>query len=218
MKTILFLLLSTFSVAFAQHSVRLTGAVPGLDGVMVYLKKTDNKNSKVVTVDAVKAQNGTFTFSRTIPEVDFYNVSVEGLPGQVQFIWDGNLTLEGTKEAFREATVKGSPLTDSWLEFQEKVDKPMRDELMTLYNERKNAPNDKDLLQRIEEDEKRLKAEQSRQVQERIQAAPNSLLSLYLLNWYWPQLPKNEVQNLYKNLNADLRKHTVAQRLEKLIQ
>ncbi|WP_234735617.1 DUF4369 domain-containing protein [Tellurirhabdus bombi] len=200
--------------AFAQRTFRIVGNVPGLDNVTVYLKKTDNSNSKTVTVDLTKASQGTFKFERDIPEVDFYNIVVDGLPGQVNFVWDGNLTLEGTKEAFRESIVKGSPLTEQWLEFQNKDDRPYREILMELYNERHRTPGDTSVSNRVTREEKRLKTEQNKKVEERIRNNPNSLLSLYLLNWYWPQFPKAEARSLYDKLDNSFKTHSVAKRLQ----
>jgi hypothetical protein len=147
MKNSFFILLFLVSFGFltsaqAQKNVRLQGNVTGLGTVMVYLKKTDNSNSRPVIVDSTRTVDGRFTFSRSIPEIDFYNVVAAGLPGQVQFIWDGDLTFEGTRDAFREAEVKGSPLTDSWLKFQNEVDRPYRDVLMNLYNDRQRSTGD----------------------------------------------------------------------------
>lgn len=197
----------------AQKSVKLQGNVTGLGTVMVYLKKTDNANSKPLIVDSTRAVDGKFSFSRTIPEIDFYNVVAAGLPGQVQFIWDGDLTLEGTRDAFREAEIKGSPLTDSWLKFQNEVDQPYRNVLMDLYNDRQRSAKDTAIANRVTREEKRLKIEQNQKVAEQIKANPDSQLSLYLLNWYWTQFPKAEARAMYDKLSPSFKTHTLAKRL-----
>ncbi|GAB3248759.1 hypothetical protein GCM10027347_05390 [Larkinella harenae] len=219
MKTNLFIVLTLaglglFSSAQAQKNVRLQGNVSGLGTTTIYLKKTDNSNSRPVLVDSTRAVDGKFTFSRSIPEVDFYNVVAAGLPGQVQFIWDGDLTLEGTRDAFREAEIKGSPLTASWLKFQNDVDRPYRDILMDLYNERQRSNSDTAVANRVAREEKRLKQEQIQKVAQQIRAEPNSQLSLYLLNWYWMQFPKAEARAMYNQLNASLKTHSLAKRLQ----
>ncbi|MGM9507851.1 DUF4369 domain-containing protein [Larkinella sp. GY13] len=211
---VLLLSLGFFTSVQAQKNVRLQGNVNGLGTVMVYLKKTDNANSKPLIVDSTRAVDGKFTFSRTIPEIDFYNVVAAGLPGQVQFIWDGDLTLEGTRDAFREAEVKGSPLTDRWLKFQNEVDRPYREVLMDLYNDRQRSTGDTAIANRVAREEKRLKAEQNQKVAEQIKANPDSQLSLYLLNWYWNQFPKAEARAMYDKLSSSFKSHTLAKRLQ----
>ena len=219
MKNSFLIFLSLFYFGFltlvqAQKAVRLQGNVSGLGTVMVYLKKTDNANSRPLVVDSTRSVDGRFTFSRSIPEIDFYNVVAAGLPGQVQFIWDGDLTLEGTRDAFREASVKGSPLTDSWLKFQDEVDLPYRNVLMDLYNERHNSAKDTAITSRVSREEKRLKQEQIQKVAEQIRGNPDSQLSLYLLNWYWNQFPKAEARAMYDKLNSSFKSHSLAKRLQ----
>ncbi|MFC5410001.1 DUF4369 domain-containing protein [Larkinella bovis] len=206
--------LGAFPSALAQKNVRLQGNVSGLGTAMIYLKKTDNSNSKPLIVDSTRAVDGKFSFSRSIPEVDFYNVVAAGLPGQVQFIWDGDLTLEGTRDAFRESEIKGSALTDSWLKFQNEVDRPYRDVLMDLYNERQRASNDTAVASRVVREEKRLKQEQIQKVAQQIRAKPDSQLSLYLLNWYWNQFPKADARAMYDKLNPSFKSHSLARRLQ----
>jgi|GEM_PF-7134888 len=207
------LLLTTATLA--QRTVRLTGNVPGMTDRTIYLRKTDNSNSKVQTVDQVQSRGGRFEFSRSIPEVDFYSVVADGLPGQVQFIWDGEVRLEGQPDAFREATVSGSSLTDEWLRFQAEVERPYRDTLMTLYNDRQRTPADTALRGKVTREETRLRQQQYRIVQDRIRRQPNSLLSLYLLNWYWTNFTPADARSLYNQLDATLKAHTVARRLER---
>ncbi|GAB3914995.1 hypothetical protein GCM10028803_61210 [Larkinella knui] len=219
MKNKFFILVLLISFGFltsvqAQKNVRLQGNVSGLGTVMVYLKKTDNANSRPVIVDSTRAVDGKFTFSRSIPEIDFYNVVAAGLPGQVQFIWDGDLTLEGTRDAFRESEIKGSPLTDSWLKFQNEVDRPYRNVLMDLYNDRQRSTGDTAIANRVAREEKRLKAEQNQKVAAHIKANPDSQLSLYLLNWYWNQFPKTEARAMYDKLSSSFKSHTLAKRLQ----
>ncbi|MGA0557308.1 DUF4369 domain-containing protein [Larkinella sp. VNQ87] len=197
----------------AQKNVRLEGNVSGLGNTMIYLKKTDNSNSRPVIVDSTRATEGRFSFSRSIPEVDFYNVVAAGLPGQVQFIWDGDLTLAGTRDAFRESEIKGSPLTDSWLKFQNEVDRPYRDKLMDLYNGRQRSGSDTAVAGQVAREEKRLKQEQIQKVAQQIRDNPNSQLSLYLLNWYWNQFPKTEARAMYDKLDASFKNHSLAKRL-----
>lgn len=199
---------------WAQKNVRLQGNVSGLGSTMIYLKKTDNTNSRPVIVDSTRAADGRFTFSRSIPEIDFYNVVAAGLPGQVQFIWDGDLTLEGSRDLFRESEIKGSPLTDSWLKFQNEVDRPYRDVLMDLYNERQRSSSDTAIASRVAREEKRLKQEQIQKVAQQIRENPDSQLSLYLLNWYWTQFPKAEARAMYDKLSPSFKSHSLAKRLQ----
>lgn len=198
----------------AQKNVKLQGNVSGLGSAMVYLKKTDNANSRPLIVDSTRATDGRFTFSRSISEIDFYNVVAAGLPGQVQFIWDGDLTLEGSRDLFRESEIKGSPLTDSWLKFQNDVDRPYRDVLMDLYNERQRSNGDTAVANRVAREEKRLKQEQNQKVAKQIRENPDSQLSLYLLNWYWTQFPKAEARAMYDKLSSSFKNHSLARRLQ----
>jgi len=201
-------------VVLAQKTVQLQGNITGLETATVYLKKTNNLNSRQLIVDSTRATQGRFEFKRTIPETDFYSVVVSGLPGQVLFVWDGDVTIEGTRDAFREAQVKGSALTEAWRKFQDEVEYPYRNVLMDLYNERQRSSNDSSIANRVAREEQRLKQEQYQKVQQQIRSNPNSLLSLYLLNWYWTQFPKAEAKALYSQLDGSLKSHTVAKRLQ----
>ncbi|WP_460672671.1 DUF4369 domain-containing protein [Larkinella ripae] len=219
MKKALFLLalltgLGVSRSSLAQKNVKLQGNISGLGTTMIYLKKTDNSNSRPVVVDSTRSVDGKFAFSRSIPEIDFYNVVAAGLPGQVQFIWDGDLTLEGSRDLFRESEIKGSPLTASWLKFQNEVDRPYRDVLMDLYNDRQRATSDTAIANRVAREEKRLKQEQIQKVAQQIRTNPDSQLSLYLLNWYWNQFPKAEARTMYDKLSSSFKSHTLAKRLQ----
>ncbi|WP_164851401.1 DUF4369 domain-containing protein [Larkinella soli] len=216
MKNVVVILVFTLvaGMANAQKNVRLQGNVAGLGSTMIYLKKTDNTNSRLITIDSTRATDGRFSFSRNVPETDFYSLVAAGLPGQVQFIWDQDVTLEGSRENFRESAVKGSALTDAWLKFQNDVERPYRDVLMDLYNDRQRAASDTSVANRVAREEKRLKQEQYQKVQQMIRDNPNSLLSLYLLNWYWPQFPKTEAKAMYDRLPDTFKSHSIAKRLQ----
>lgn len=197
----------------AQLLFQIQGNVQGLGNAKVYLKKQDNGSSRALLVDSVQVQNGTFTFRRTLPEIDFYTVSVAGIPGQVSFIWDHDVVLNTDSQDLRTAEVTGSPLTDDWKRFQTEVDMPYREQLMTIYNERRQAPENTTVTERVAKEEKRLKQEQMKKIQQHIGANRASLLSLFLLNSHWTEFTKAEAKALYNQLDPGLKKHSVAKRL-----
>ncbi|GAA4448453.1 hypothetical protein GCM10023189_06340 [Nibrella saemangeumensis] len=203
------------SAVSAQHTYQLRSTIQGLNQAKIFLRKQDNNNARVLTVDTTRAQNGTFSFRRAIPEIDFYTVSVEGVPGQTSFIWDHDVVLTGDTKDLRTAEVAGSPLTDEWKKFQTEVDLPYRDQLMTLYNARQQSPANTAVAERVANEEKRLKQEQMQKVQQYIRTNRTSLLSLFLLNSHWTAFSKADAKALYDQLDPTFRTHSVAKRLER---
>jgi Domain of unknown function (DUF4369) len=207
----LYLLATT---AFAQGSFTITGKLDSLTGThKVFLKKQDNGSSRVLTVATTEAVNGQFSITQTVPEVDYYTVSMEGVGGQVSFILDYDLTIAGTGHDLRTVTVSGSLLTETWQRFQTDVDLPYRKQLMTLYNERQQNTGNTEIATRVETETKRLKIEQIAKVGQLIQSRPYSFFSLFLLNNYANEFSKPEVRTLFDGLSAPLRNHSVAKRL-----
>ncbi|GAA4416854.1 hypothetical protein GCM10023187_48710 [Nibrella viscosa] len=201
--------------AFAQHPFQIHGKIQELGNTTVYLKKQDNRNSRVLTIDTTRAQNGQFTFRRAVPEIDFYTVSIEGIPGQTSFIWDHDVTITGNTTDLRTAGVTGSPLTAEWKRFQTEIDLPYRDQLMTLYNERHQSLGNTAVAERVAKEEKRLKQAQIQKIQQYIRTNRTSLLSLFLLNTHWTEFSKAEAKALYQQLDPAFRNHSVAKRLER---
>lgn len=206
------------AASFGQGTYRIQGQLDSLGGTpKVYLRKQDNNSSRVLSIATTSAANGRFTLSHNASEIDFYTVYVDGVPGQVSFILDKDVTITGVGKDLRQAEVTGSPLTDEWKRFQNEVERPYRDQLMTLYNERQQSGGSKAVADRVASEEKRLKQEQIAKVSDYIRQHADSPLSLFFLSNYWNEMPKAEAQALYKGLAAPLKNHSVAKRMAKFM-
>ncbi len=203
---------ATFSLG--QGTYQLRGHLEGVrPNTKLFLKKQDSASSRILLVDTTRYQHSGFVFRRTLPEVDIYSVSIDSVAGQVSFLFDHDLVLDGSCYALKKVRVTGSPLTTEWRTFEREVNTPFQEKLMSLFAQRRAAGRDTVTTATINEAIRQLRMQKTQVVRQRIQQRPNSLLSLYLLNWYWTDMPKPDAMTLFSSLAPPLKTHSIAGQL-----
>ncbi len=211
MKTFYYILLFDVTFALGQGTYQVRGRIDGVrPNTKLFLKKQDNASSRILLVDTTRYRNGGFVFRRTLPEVDIYSVSVDSVAGQVSFLFDHDLVLDGSCYALKKAKLTGSPLTNEWRTFEREVSTPFEEKLMALFAQRRAAGRDTATTAVLNEAIRQLRLQKTQVVGQRIRQRPNSLLSLYLLNWYWSDMPKPDALTLFTGLAPPLKTHSVA--------
>lgn len=204
-----------YTASFGQNTYQLRGRITGVrPNEKLLLKKQDNLSSRVVVVDTISYKSNGFICQRTLPEVEIYTLTIDGVDGQVRFMFDHDIVLTGSRTDFEAAKLTGSPLTDEWRSFEREVDEPFQDKLLDLFAERRAAGRDTAARARVNEAIRQLRASKTQTVNQRIREHPDSMLSLFLLNWYWNDMPKADAQALFAGLAPPLKSHSIAGRLK----
>ncbi|MBC8154889.1 MAG: DUF4369 domain-containing protein [Bacteroidetes bacterium] len=199
---------------FGQGTYQLRGRIAGVrPNEKLFLKKQDNTSSRILTIDTIRCQSNGFVFRHTLPEVDIYTVMIDGVAGQVSFLFDHDMVLTGSRDTFKAARITGSPLTDEWRRFEREVSTPFEEKLMSLFAQRRAAGRDTITTALINSEIRQLRADKTQAVNQRIRQRPGSLLSLYLLNWYWNDMPKTDALELFAGLSTPVKSHSVAGKL-----
>ncbi len=214
MKLVYLLLLLSAPPLLGQGTYQLKGRITGVrPNEKLLLKKQDNISARILVIDTIRYQSNGFVCRRTLPEIDIYTVMIDGVAGQVSFMFDHDIVLTGSRDALKSARVTGSPLTDEWRTFERDVDVPFQEKLMGLFAQRRAAGRDTITTSQINEEIRQLRLAKTQAVNQRIRQRPGSLLSLYLLNWYWNDMPKTDAMALFTGLATPLKTHSIAGKL-----
>lgn len=214
MKLVYFILFLGITPLFGQGTYQLRGRISGVrPNEKLLLKKQDIASARILVIDTIPCQSNGFVFRHTLPEVDIYTLMIDGVAGQVSFLFDHDIVLTGSRDSFKAVKITGSPLTEEWRRFERDVDLPFQEKLMSLFAQRRTAGRDTVAAALINGEIRRLRLEKTQAVNQRIRQRPGSLLSLYLLNWYWSDMPKTDALELYAGLATPIKTHSIAGKL-----
>ena len=195
-----------------QVFYRIRGKLEGLTDNLIFLKIAPKQ------VDTVQAQNGFFTFQKPLNEPIFCELTIQGAPGILRFIWDGDILCMGNAGNMSKIDILNSPLTDEFNQFNEPLQQEMQEWLYIYLEERRKFPSDTTISKKMK---RYLLEERPRKTQEaarkHISQQPGSWFSLYLLHRYREGFSKSQLQELYNALAPLLKSYSLAKEIAKQI-
>lgn len=196
---------------FHKPIYRIRGKLDGLTDNLIYLKSGPKQ------IDTVQAQNGLFTFQSPLHEPVYCELTIQGAPGVVRLIWDGDILLMGDARSLENVEVIGSPLTDAYHQFYGPLHQRMQELIVAHLEKRRLSPTDTILRSKLSQIMWDHIAQQQAAARSRIVEQPDSWFSLYLLYQELSKLPKAGLAALYNGLSPTLKNHTLAKEIEKLL-
>lgn len=188
---------------------RIRGKLEGLTDNLIFLKIAPKQ------VDSVQAQNGFFTFQKQLNEPIYCELTIQGAPGILRFIWDGDILLMGNAATMNKIEILNSPLTDELNQFNEPLQQEIQERLYTYLEERRKFPSDTAIRKKMNRylRERPIKTQEA--ARKRIIEQPDSWFSLYLLHQYRKDFPKSQLQELYNALAPLLKSYSLAKEIIK---
>ncbi|RDV15468.1 AhpC/TSA family protein [Pontibacter diazotrophicus] len=188
------------------QSLSVKGKIAGIGNKKVYLFVRDAHNQNKLLDSTVSAKNR-FAFTDEPEELNFYTITVDSVPGGVQFFLDNNVQIEGDSKAIWESSVTGSPLTEEFALHNRQYFTPARQKIVALSNSMRD-PGKQEELGRLQQgimDTMHLWTEKY------IREHPDSFLSLF----YLQSLGTEKKRQMLGMISPELQEHSIAKATRK---
>jgi len=203
----------------------LKGTIKGVDGKNIILKRQDDSLGPV-NVDTVKIESGKFEFKGKVTEPEMYGVQIENEQNVSPFIAEeGEINMEVNKDSIFKNKLSGTYNNDKFFEygqFSTKLSTKLGDQWKKIQPEYVQAQTKGDTA-RINSIRKQMEEMQRKMNVDMMDWAkknPKAYVSIFLIgNGFRAFEPKiEEIESLYNNLDADLKKTKAGKKLEEQIQ
>ena len=188
------------------YSIR--GKLEGLTDNLIYLKLATKQ------VDTIQAQNGLFTFQKPLQEPIYCELTIQGGPGVVRLIWDGDILLMGDARSLEKVEIIGSALTDEFNQFYGPIRQRIQELHFNYLEKRRLSPTDTAIRPTLSQIMWDRITQQQTAARKQIIERPDTWFSLYLLHQELRNLPKSEQTVLYNSLSSSLKKYSLAKEIE----
>lgn len=212
---VLFLFVST--ITYGQELLQVKGTVVDNDAERkVYLLKRSSGSAPIV-IDSTQLRDNEFQFRREIYEPDFYTIRINGISGGIQFVWDGNLEVVGSRDSIWNSVFSGSQATSMWLAHQQQYIDPLRSELINLSQKLQaaGARGDTVEFEKVSKDQQALLANGRDFDLAYIDENPDSFVSLNMLDHHAKKIGVDHTAEILRNLQPYWHQHSLYQSLHK---
>lgn len=189
-----------------ENEYLIKGSFEGIeDGTYLVIEKTD-ENNQFVPVDSTQIKNGTFEYTGTFENPDFYYLHVQNIPGKIQFIAEnGDITILAYKDSINKSKVTGTLSNDRYNAFKSNTDEvnkrraAFQDANMSKFMEAQQN-QDMETVEALMKENSKFDDEIAKIAKNEVKEYPNSFLSILLIS----QLvgyPGEDVKELMDLLN-----------------
>jgi peroxiredoxin len=214
MKKIVFLLFiaGLFSCETQKKdSFTITGTMKNVPENSLIILRTQER-----ILDSLRLQNNTFTFTGSVESPQYALITVDGTIDQSYFwLVNSEMTFSAESGKFRQASITGSKLQDEKVAFAAKL--KVYDDLEEQIDEYARANYEKLTKKDIDSLRTALTNAENgyyNEVLKYAKANPNSLVSLYYLDFYKTSIPnKQDVQESYDALTPEMKAHPMGKEL-----
>lgn len=201
----LFALALMFSCT-TQPKYEINGKITGFESGQATLKNV--VDGKLVTVDSVAIENGTFEFKGSVDQADFYIITLSDTLAGIQLFLDNDkISINANVENIQDAEISGSEIASLFKTFNDSmlVFKTQMRELYNEYVQINISGGDQNRLKEIEAEYPRIEDQTNLFVDTFIKDNSNSFLAPFLaLNYKSNSLSLEELEDLANSFGEEL--------------
>jgi thiol-disulfide isomerase/thioredoxin len=196
------------AAAPADSAYTLKGKITGMTNgwVWIYHRQTQNK------IDSAKVKDGSFVITGYSPAPEFCLLGIPGANNRKEwrlgfFLQSGELTLTGKKDSIDKAVIKGVPVQNEFLQFNEgQHDLDAVDEKLSAIYKKANMNNNKQTMDSVKEASIELNKKRLQYIRNYAAANPASYITAYVLYVnYSFDTGAATLESLYKGLDPSIR-------------
>ena len=202
-----------------QPKYKIDGTIDGMESGSVVLSKVVDNDLE--TVDSVAITNGSFNFKGSIEQPEIYVLTfADTLQGIQLFLENKNITITADLDSISGAKVAGSPLTDLFTEFNNKL-LNFNMQFKTLYNEyiQANMSGDAARVKEIEEEYSAIEEEQVAFIESFVKENSNTIVAPYVtLRYMSSRLDAKELEEIVNTFGAEVLESQYAKTLNERLE